>query len=239
MKKYIHCIAAMLLGAFTLAACDDGDFGGDYKVEGVKLQEMCGTWTCTVEANDPWFTVNYYSNDYDPAFLLGYFGEPYGTTNPDANPDGLVDGKDFELYTAQGLWADEVGESVTFHTANTAADNTTEMIVSDQGIFGNGSQPYNFKVNVDCEAKTFSVGKVVEEPYEALMVEPVTIGRTYSNGEDAVVLGGKVMPGAATAPGSKMKTDSIVFYVKYPGDFGQDIYYRVSGYRTTGYAEDQ
>lgn len=239
MKRYIHCMAAMALAAAALTACDEGDFGGDYKVEGVALQEMCGTWTCTVEANDPWFTVNYYNGSYDPQFLYDYFGEPYGVTNPDANGDGLVDEKDFDLYTEEGLWYDEMGGSVTFHTANTAANNTTEMIVSDVSVFGSTKEPYNFKVNVDLANKTFSAGSVVDEPYETLAIEPALISKTYSNGDNPVVLGGKVLPGAATAPGSGMKTDSIFFYVKYPGDYGQDIYYRVSGYRTTGYTEDE
>lgn len=238
MKRYIHCMAAMALAAAALTACDEGDFGGDYKVEGVALQEMCGTWTCTVEANDPWFAVNYYNGSYDPAFLLDYFGEPYGLVNPDANGDGLVDEQDFDLYTDQELWYDEAGSSVTFHTANTASNNTTEMIISDVSWWGSSSEPYNFKVNVDYANKTFSVGSVIDEPYETLAVEPAQILRTYSNGDAPVVLSGKVLPGAATAPGSGMKTDSIFFYIKYPGDYGQDIYYRVSGYRTTGYTED-
>ncbi len=238
MKRYIHCMAAMALAAAALTACDEGDFGGDYKVEGVALQDMCGTWTCTVEANDPWLTVNYYNGSYDPAFLLDYFGEPYGLVNPDANGDGLVDEQDFDLYTDQELWYDEAGSSVTFHTANTASNNTTEMIISDVSWWGSSSEPYNFKVNVDYANKTFSVGSVIDEPYETLAVEPAQILRTYSNGDAPVVLSGKVLPGAATAPGSGMKTDSIFFYVKYPGDYGQDIYYRVSGYRTTGYTED-
>lgn len=242
MKKYINCMAALALAAFAMTSCDEGSFGGDYKVEGVELQEMCGTWCCTFESNDPWFTVNYYNGQYDAQFLNDYFGDPYGNYNPDANADGIVDEKDFALYEQdpdyENLWYEEYEGVYNIHTANSAANNTTEMVISDAEFWGSTSAPVNFKVKVNASDKTFSVGSVVDEPYEVLSIHPSTIAKTYSNGDAPVVLGGKILPGAATAPGSGMKTDSIFFYIKYADDYGQDMYYRVSGYRKTGYRED-
>ena len=212
MKKNIISAVAIILTAFSMTGCKDGDFGGDYEVESVKLKDMCGTWVCSVESNDPWFTMYYYNGEkgYDPAFINSALGDPYGNYNADANGDGIVDEKDFDIYTQEGLWLDEFeAGSVEFLTANTAADNMT-----------------------------FSAGSIKQEPYQTLAINPATISSTYDNDGKPVVIGGKILKKAATAPGSGMKTDSICFYVKYADDYGPDMYYKVSGYLKTGYTED-
>ena len=63
MKKNIISAVAIILTAFSMTGCKDGDFGGDYEVESVKLKDMCGTWVCSVESNDPWFTMYYYNGE--------------------------------------------------------------------------------------------------------------------------------------------------------------------------------
>lgn len=234
MKKTLYTVIALLFTAMSLIGCKDGSFGGDYEVEGVELQEMCGTWVCSVEANDPWLTMLYYSEKYSPEFMLEAFGEPYGITNPDANGDGVVDMADFALYEEQDVYADFYGEGpYEFITSNTAANNTKEMLITD------GHWEDAYKVNVDLASMTFSVGQKVANPYKTLAVEPADIKESYLNDDKPVVLGGKILKKAAHAPGSGMLTDSIFFYVKYADDYGDDAYYKVSGYLKTGYTEDE
>lgn len=237
MKNFKYLFSAIAFLSLTATSCKDGSFGGDYEVEGVALQEMCGTWVCTVEANDPWFYVNYYAVEKDvaPEVLNGAYGDPYGTTNPDANEDGVVDEKDFDLYTANGLW--EVLDNAEFTTSNTASNGVSEMLITDK-FWGEA-----YKVNVSFSDKTFSTSNsIVDAPYQTLEVTPHTVSKQCLSGEKGdkpVILNGKILKGAAHAPGSGMQTDSIFFYVKYADDYGQDIYYRVSGYLKTGHAEDK
>lgn len=236
MKNYKYLVAAFALMSMFLTGCEKGNFGGKYKVEGVELQEMCGTWVCTVEANDPWLTMLYYNVEEKmiPDTVLYYFGEPYGITNPDANGDGVVDMADFTLYEEQELYADFYGEGpYEFITSNTAANNATEMLITDN--YWNDA----YKVKVDLSTKTFSVGQKIAKPYKTLAVKPADIKETYDNEGKPVVLGGKILPKAAHAPRSGMLTDSIFFYVKYADDYGEDVYYKVSGYLKTGYTEDE
>lgn len=224
----------MLFVAMNMTSCDDGAFGGDYEVGGVELQEMCGTWVCTAVSCDPWYAVNFYKRKYelDPQAINEKLGDPYGKYNPDANGDGIVDDKDFETYEKAGLLEDEIGDKFEIVTSNSAANNLTEMVISDK--------LWNevYKVNVDFTNKAFSVGQIVNEPYQTLAVTPATISKKYSNGAKPVILSGKILKNAAHAPVSQMVCDSIVYYVKYADDYGEDMYYRVSGYRKSGYTED-
>lgn len=235
MKNIIISAAIVLFAAIGMTGCKDGSFGGDYEVESVKLKDMCGTWVCTVESNDPWFTMYYYSEEkgYTPEFVNANLGDPYGKYNADANGDGIVDEKDFAIYTEQELWYDEFGAGIVqFITANTADDNSSEMLLQDK------FRKATYRINVNPNDMTFSAGTIKEAPYQTLAITPATITSTYDNGGKPVVIGGKIMKKAATAPGSGMKTDSICFYVKYADDYGPDMYYKVSGYLKTGYTED-
>lgn len=238
MNKIKYLSLALLSASMMFTSCKDDAFGGDMTANGVELQEMCGTWCCTVEVNDPLMTTMYYVYDptdggYDCEFLNDYFGDPYGNYNPDANNDSVVDENDFALYTNEGMWDDFFGVGICeFDTSNSAANNTSEMVITD-GFWGEA-----YKVNVDPKTMTFSAGRVVKYSYETESINKVTINNTYYNDEKPVVLGGKILKGAATAPGSGLKTDSIFFYVKYADDYGEDIYYKVSGYLKTGYTED-
>ena len=113
----------------------------------------------------------------------------------------------------------------------------SEMLITDK-FWGEV-----YKVNVSFSDKTFSTSNsIVDAPYQTLEVTPHTVSKQCLSGEKGdkpVILNGKILKGAAHAPGSGMQTDSIFFYVKYADDYGQDIYYRVSGYLKTGHAEDE
>jgi hypothetical protein len=114
-----------------------------------------------------------------------------------------------------------------FHldTYNTASNGTTEMWIDDNTNFWE----FKIKIKIDLAAKTFQATDVPNE--------------YYSDPEDCLVTisNGKILPGAATTPG-KMPADSIVFNVSfsddpYPAAYGY-AEYRISGYRYTGFVND-
>lgn len=239
MNKIKYLSLALLSASMAFTSCKDDAFGGDMTADGVELQELCGTWCCSVEVNDPLMTT-YYLQDYygmEIEEINEDYGDPYGNYNPDETGDGIVDENDFAIYAKNNMWEDihdffDLTPTIEFNTSNSAANNASEMVITD-GFWGEA-----YKVSVNAETMTFSAGNVAKMPYETEAVNKVTINNTYNNGGKPVVLGGKILKGAATAPGSGMKTDSIFFYVKYADDLGEDLYYRVSGYLKTGYTED-
>jgi hypothetical protein len=103
-------------------------------------------------------------------------------------------------------------------TYNTAANLPTEMFVEDGGTFWD----YKVKAKVDYNAKTFEV--------------PTTANLAY-DGCDVTIIKGKILKGAATSP-SGAPADSIVFYVKFSDDSYGFTYTKVSGFRRTGFPED-
>lgn len=241
MKKILFS-AFVLAGALTMSSCSDGAFGGDFEVGNTELVDMAGTWCCTVEANDAYYTTQYYIyNGYTAEFLNSYFGDPVGYYNPDANGDGKVDMTDLESDEYANWWAERSEGVFEFRTFNTAANNVTEMWVED-GYWGTQT-----RVNVDFNNMTFEAPGTLEQGVNEVETAPGVITKLdeYSNkandvayGCGVVIVGGKILKGAAHAPGSGMQTDSIFFYIKYDDDYGQNIYTKVSGYRKTGYTED-
>jgi hypothetical protein len=117
-----------------------------------------------------------------------------------------------------------------FHldTYNTAANGTSEMWIDDNEIFWG----FKVKINIDLAAKTFHVAA-------AQNLSPV-----YSDPEECLVTitNGKILYGAATTP-SKMPADSIVFNVSFSDDNPPEVNgyanYRISGYRYTGFKNDE
>jgi hypothetical protein len=115
-----------------------------------------------------------------------------------------------------------------FHldTYNAASNSATEMWIDDNMNFWE----FKARITVDLSAKTFSATDAQNERYD----NPEECLVTISNG--------KILPGAATTP-SKMPADSIVFNVSfsddsYPASYGY-AQYRVSGYRYTGFKDDE
>ena len=244
MKKLLYFSAALLMTGTVFTACDD--IADDYDLENIKIQEMCGTWMCKVEANDAYFTDMYYivKGGDTPDFLNGALGDPYGYYNPDTNGDGIVDLKDLQSAEYDEMWYDEneAGFSNEFHTSNTAANGTSEMWIVDPNW---GIQ---YKVDIDLNNQTFGTKTTVATAANTVVTGPENATTTLNSLTSerigipdsckVVVLDGKILKNAAHAPGSGMARDSIFFYVKYENDYGEDMYYKVSGYRKTGYTED-
>jgi len=108
------------------------------------------------------------------------------------------------------------------YTYNTAANNTGELYVDDQGNFWE----YKVRAKSDINALTFNTGGAVGNEYYDCNV---TI-------ED-----GKVLLGAATTP-SGAPADSISFYITFSDDDNVPGAYsklKVAGYRYTGFAADE
>lgn len=244
MKKFLYLSLALSTASTMFTACDsDAD---DYDLEDVKISQMCGTWMCKVEANDAYYTDMYYlsSGKYTAEFLNTNLGDPYGYYNPDVNGDGIVDLKDLQSAEYDEMWTDEneAGFGNEFHTANTASNGTSEMWIVDP------NWNIQYKVNIDLNNLTFNTATTVATAANTVITGPNEATTTLNSLASerigipdsckVVILDGKILKNAAHAPGSGMVRDSIVFYVKYENDYADDMYYRVSGYRKTGYTED-
>lgn len=114
-------------------------------------------------------------------------------------------------------WADIYGKGkLTVMSSNTAANVSTEMWLID-----NSFQGTKIKCDVDYAARTFKAD-----------------AQTVYDGCEMQVIGGKVLEGAATTPRG-VPADSIVAYVKYSDEQNGFTYMKMSGYRYTGYTQDQ
>ena len=100
-------------------------------------------------------------------------------------------------------------------TFNTAANTTDSMWIDD------GNRYYGLKSKINCNVSslTFSSNNTPELYY----------------GVQVTITQGKILKNAATAPGSKDKTDSIYFKALFTGD---TTHYTYSGYKRTGFAQD-
>lgn len=135
----------------------------------------------------------------------------------------------FDAATADGqvMYEDPFGVGrVPLMTYNTAANVPTEMFVSDLGNFWD----FTAKVKCDQSALTFSCDN--EYIY------------TDDEGEDVycTITGGKIIKNGTKTP-SGMPADYIEFYVTftddpYPAAYGWTSY-KVSGFRYTGFTEDE
>lgn len=113
-------------------------------------------------------------------------------------------------------WEDIYGVGkVTVMTSNTAANVATEMWLIDKNFWGT-----QVRCTVDYNARTFESRNQI--PYEGCTMD---------------VIGGKILEGAATTP-SGAPADSIIAYVKYSDDNYGFTYMKMSGYRYTGFSED-
>jgi hypothetical protein len=112
---------------------------------------------------------------------------------------------------------------VSIYTFNTADNLNNIMWFSDYPAKSSDYSfwQYKIKVNVNYGAETFSCD---------------TIANTSYDGCNITVVGGKILPGAATTPRGA-KADSIVAYVQFSDD-SAPIVYKMSGYRYTGFSAD-
>ncbi|GHT78695.1 hypothetical protein AGMMS50262_21600 [Bacteroidia bacterium] len=117
-------------------------------------------------------------------------------------------------------WDDIYGTGVTsVLTYNSAANIPTELIVDDNHTFWD----YKVKVKANNDVKTFEIDETPNLAYDDC---------------DVSIIGGKVLKDAATTP-SGNPADSIVFYVKFSDDSYGFTYMKVSGFRKTGFTEDE
>ena len=100
-----------------------------------------------------------------------------------------------------------------YNVASNKADSV--WIDDDQSYYG-----LKAKIHADVAAKTFSANNANE---------------TYF-GVKVTITGGKILKGAATAPGSKLKTDSIYFKAQFSDSPGVTFTY--SGYARTRFDSD-
>lgn len=112
---------------------------------------------------------------------------------------------------------------VSIYTYNTADNLNNVMWFSDYSAKSADASfwKYKIKVNVNYAAKTFSCD---------------TIANTSYTGCNITVVGGKILPGAATTPRGA-KADSIVAYVQFSDDSKPNVY-KMTGYRYTGFSAD-
>jgi len=106
-------------------------------------------------------------------------------------------------------------------TYNTAANSADTMWIDDDY----NSWEFKVKTGINVNAKTFSV----------------TEGEDLYNGALVTITNGKILPGAATTP-TGSPADSIVFTVVFDDDPYVGTYWdaiRISGYRKTGFLEDE
>ena len=127
----------------------------------------------------------------------------------------MPDEADIENWNWDYIYDDSHSHIFTY---NTAANVSTEMFVEDGGSFWD----YKVKAKVDYSAKTFEVSETANLAYDDC---------------DVTIIKGKIMKGAATSP-SGTPVDSIVFYVKFNDDPYGFTYTKVSGFRKTGFPED-
>jgi hypothetical protein len=104
------------------------------------------------------------------------------------------------------------------YTYNTASNTSDTVFVSDGGLFWN----YKVKAIANYKAKTFELPSGENLAYD---------------GCDVTIIKGKILKGAATSP-SGTPVDSIVYYIKFSDDGYGFTYTKVSGFRKTGFPED-
>ena len=153
----------------------------------------------------------------DVEYFIAFMYDSDELYSPDANGDGRVDMTDLLSDEYAEHWYDVYNaKHVLMYTSNTAANIATEMLVSDPV---NGS---SYKVVVDPAAKTFKADNVLS-----------------SNGKyHATLLDGKILPNAGKTP-SGMPADSIILYVSFDNDYADDIFYKMSGVRRSGFDADE
>ncbi|ACT93930.1 lipid-binding protein [Dyadobacter fermentans] len=102
-------------------------------------------------------------------------------------------------------------------TANTAANNETDLILDDHGLW-----PAKIVTKVNLAGMTFNATPDLSNEYDSDI--------------KVSLIEGKILKGAATTPGGN-KTDSL--YVKFEFSDDAGTQYEYAGYRRTGFREDE
>ena len=115
-------------------------------------------------------------------------------------------------------------------TCNTAANVSNKMFIVDEICY---YFPYQVEVDVDPVNLTFSTTNSVN-----------LFGASDYGGEKVSITGGKIVKNGTTTP-SGMPADYIEFFVSFSDDYILENYlpegtkYKVSGFRYTGFTEDE
>jgi hypothetical protein len=126
----------------------------------------------------------------------------------------MPDEVDIENWEWDFIYDEDYARVLTY---NTAANLPTEMFVSDGGSF------WDYTVKAKVDGTNFEVPETDNLAYEDCKV---------------TIIKGQILKGAATTP-SGVPADSIVYYVKFSDDDYGFTYTKVSGYRHTGFADDE
>ncbi len=114
---------------------------------------------------------------------------------------------------------DGEGPFYHFSTYNTAANSSTEMFIDDLETFWQ----MKGKVSINQSNMTFSGADVSNTYYDSKFT----------------LTDGVILKNAAKAAGSKTSTDSISFKVTFSDDDPVGTVYTFSGYKRTGFLEDE
>lgn len=231
-------VIASLLTAGFLSGCEKEDEAP--KVEKTAVADMAGEWYVKFEAQNA-------AGEYtDPA------GDGRGARN--------ISSATAATPCTRG-WAAASQGYRKIMTSSTADSKGSTLLVTD--IFGNprainfsaaGTRGtfYSFmvKANADVSSMTFSANdknltRLVAIPASSSTTTPATpTGCTSQPAEperdedfNITITDGKILKGGSV-PASGTTTDSIVFFLKLGNDPANRTY-RVSGYRRTGFVEDE
>lgn len=112
----------------------------------------------------------------------------------------------------------------TIFTYNTAS-NRADSLWFDDGLDSSTGVPFwqvKGKLHADVPNLTFSGKDVANQDYES----------TFT------VRNAKIIPKAATAPGTKLKTDSIYFEISFSDDADPSVFHKAGGYARTRFDAD-
>jgi len=111
----------------------------------------------------------------------------------------------------------------TFATYNTSSNKSDSIWVDDYANASSGKPFWQIKgkVKIDLSNLTFSGNNVVNQDYDSHFT----------------ITDGKILRGAATAPGTKTKTDSISFKIQFD-DEDPSVVHTVGGYARTRWDAD-
>jgi hypothetical protein len=120
---------------------------------------------------------------------------------------------------------DTFGDSYyTIFTYNTASNRADSLWVDD-GFSSSTGVPFwqiKGKAHADVANLTFSGTNIVNQEYES----------TFT------IRNAKIIPKAATAPGTKLKTDSIYFEISFSDDADPSVFHKAGGYARTRFDAD-